>query len=313
MGIDGQLKRFYPLILCACIALAAYFQSSGIGKLVVSTIMDGTEADAPDITGTPAAAATTKTGEPILSRNPFDSVTGPIGGAPKSLDDDPPEPDLDVATTDEDPNCTFGKVSLISANEDPEWSFAAIDEGNGESKLRRLGDTVGSHTIQAFGWDRVWLAEGAKSCQLKLGEENARAAPKAKPDRAKKSSRRSSRALPEEMASKINKISDTEYTIERSVVDEILQNQAELMRSARILPEKEGDKVVGIRLFGIRNGSLLSHLGMENGDRLESINGFNMSDPQKALEAYGRLQTANSLKVQINRKGAPTTLEFKIQ
>jgi general secretion pathway protein C len=115
------------------------------------------------------------------------------------------------------------------------------------------------------------------------------------------------------MASKITKVSDTEYSVQRSLVDEILENQAELMRSARIVPEKQGDEVVGIRLFGIRNETLLGHLGLQNGDRLESINGFKMSDPQKALEAYGRLRTANKLSVQVNRKGAPVTLEFNIQ
>jgi len=52
------------------------------------------------------------------------------------------------------------------------------------------------------------------------------------------------------------------------------------MRSARVVPEKEGDKVVGIRLFGIRQDSLLGTLGLENGDRLSSINGFEMSDPR---------------------------------
>jgi general secretion pathway protein C len=253
-----------------------------------------------------------KTGEAILSRNPFDSVTGALTGRPEPEEqNDTPEP-VAVDATDEDPNCTVGKVLLISASEDPQYSFAAIDQGGG-SKLMRLGDSVGSHTVQAFGWDRVWLAEGKSTCQLKLGESGG-AAPAAKAKTAAPApGRRGASQLSPEMASKITKVSETEYTIERSVVDEILENQAELMKSARIVPEKEGDKVVGIRLFGIRNGTLLNHLGMQNGDRLESINGFNMSDPQKALEAYGRLRTADSLKVQMNRKGAPVTLELKIQ
>jgi general secretion pathway protein C len=313
MGFDRQLKRFYPLVLCGLIALAAYFQSSGIGQLVVSTIVAGTDATPPPVLiGTGVAKGKTRTGDPVLTRNPFDSVTGPIigGSTPEIPDGVPPDPD--APTSDEDPACGFGRVVLISANSDPEWSFAAIDDGTGGSKLRRLGENVGSHTIQAFGWDRVWLAEGSKVCQLKLGEGKA-AAKKTAARKPAKKSRRGGKKLSADMASKINKISDTEFTVERSVVDQILENQAELMRSARILPEKEGDKVVGIRLFGIRNGTLLNHLGMKNGDRLESINGFNMSDPQKALEAYGRLRTAQSLKVKVNRKGKPMTLEFKIQ
>ena len=115
------------------------------------------------------------------------------------------------------------------------------------------------------------------------------------------------------MAAKIHKVSETEFNVERAVVDEILENQAELMRSARIVPEKRGDKVLGIRLFGIRKGTLLSHLGFKNGDRLEAINGFEMANPQKALEAYGRLRTADALKVRINRKGAPVNIDFNIQ
>jgi general secretion pathway protein C len=119
--------------------------------------------------------------------------------------------------------------------------------------------------------------------------------------------------LPSEIANKIHKISDTQYDIERSVVDAILENQAMLMRSARVVPEKEGDKVVGIRLFGIRNDSLLGTLGVENGDRLSSVNGYDMSDPQKALEAYTRLRTADHLTLSLNRHGSPMNLDYNIK
>ena len=125
--------------------------------------------------------------------------------------------------------------------------------------------------------------------------------------------RPSSRSLDPALAAKIHKVSDTEFNIERSVVDEILEKQAELMRSARIVPEKDGDKVVGIRMFGIRKGTLLNVLGFQNSDRLVSINDFDISDPQKALEAYGRLRTVDRLKVNVVRNGAPMTIDFNIQ
>ena len=84
----------------------------------------------------------------------------------------------------------------------------------------------------------------------------------------------------------IQRISATEFNIDRGVVDKILENQAELMRQARIVPEQENGKTVGIRMFGIRPETLLGVLGMENGDRLQTINGFDMTSPEKALEAY---------------------------
>ena len=120
-------------------------------------------------------------------------------------------------------------------------------------------------------------------------------------------------SLPADIASKIQKVSDTEFNVDRSVVDKILENQAELMRSARIVPESKDGKVVGIRMFGIRPDTLLGTLGMQNGDRLESINGFNMSSPEKALEAYARLRTASNLNVKLNRRGNPVSIDYRIK
>ena len=320
MGVDAQLKRYFPLVLCGLIAMAAYFQASGIGQLVAATVGDvpATEAAAAmPALGSFASDDRETSGKPILARHPFDSVTGPLDGraAPMPM----PQAEQKVASGEpskDDPSCEFGRVLLISASDDPEWSFAAIEAGGGGSKMRRNGDDVSGYTVQAMAWDRVWFTQAGKRCQMKLGDVSkgpAKPAAGAATPGEERPARGRGRQLSPEMASKISKVSDTEFNVERSLVDEILENQAELMRSARIVPEIEGDEVVGIRMFGIRSGSLLSHLGMQNGDRLESINGFQMTDPQKALEAYGRLRSADSLKVQINRKGSPMTLEFNIQ
>ena len=51
----------------------------------------------------------------------------------------------------------------------------------------------------------------------------------------------------------------------------------------------------------------------ENGDRLQTINGFDMTSPEKALEAYARLRTADHLTVQVNRKGSNTNLDYNIK
>ncbi len=316
MGIDAQLRRYFPLVICVMIAVVAYLQASGIGQLIAAAVADGSSAPAPGPGRLldPLQSGQTKSGKPILARNPFDSVTGPLDGTSITV---PGTPDVTAVEpseglSSEDPTCSFGRVLLISASDDPAWSFAAI-EASGESELHRQGDNVAGHTIQAMSWDRVWLTNAGTRCQMKLGDK---AAAKSKPAATKKPRsrrRRRGRQLAPEMAAKIHKVSDSEYNIERSLVDEIMQNQAELMRSARIVPDKKGGDVVGVRLYGIREGTLLSHLGMKNGDRLESINGFSMSDPQKALEAYGRLRTADKLAVKIDRKGTPMTLDFNIQ
>jgi general secretion pathway protein C len=52
---------------------------------------------------------------------------------------------------------------------------------------------------------------------------------------------------------------------------------------------------------------------MENGDRLQTINGFDMSSPEKALEAYARLRTAEKLTISLNRKGQNMNIDYNIK
>ena len=100
--------------------------------------------------------------------------------------------------------------------------------------------------------------------------------------------------------------------MDRSAVDALIANPAELMK-IRVVPDKEGDRVVGLKISGIKPGSLLGMLGMENGDRLTSINGFEMNDPQKMLEAYSKLLRADHLTASVVRNGKPMNLDFSIK
>jgi general secretion pathway protein C len=326
MGFDAILKRYFPGVLCALIAIAAYFQASGMGHLVASSVaVDSSPAAAAtpprhSVSGPAANLDHTTSAEAILSRNPFDSVTGPLDGKPLDLPMNRPAMNTDPY---QDPACDGPRVLLITQAEDPAWSFTAVAGSDGKTVLRRQGDEINGQTVYYVGWDRVWFTSSAGSrCQAVFGKQSpgsARAsapvpAPAAAGSATAGAAARRGAKVPPEIAAKIHKVSETEFNVERSVVDQILENQADLMRSARIVPDKDGgDKVVGIKLFGIRPDSLLGTLGLENGDRLSSINGLEMSDPQKALEAYARLRSADRITVSINRKGKPMNLDFNMK
>src|SRR6185369_16366933 len=249
----------------------------------------------------------------ILDRNPFDHVTGSLK---------PPVVSDSVANTNDPtnpwdaPNCDGVKVLIIAASSDPDWSMAALTAtGEKGSALRRRGGEYGGKTIEYVGYDRVWFKTGGSRCQALVFKQAdvkpAAAAPAPTASEAPKPG--GPGALDPALAKGIQKISATEFNIDRGVVDKILENQADLMRQARIVPEQENGKVVGIRLFGVRNDTLLGHLGMENGDRLQTINGFDMASPEKALEAYARLRTADKLTVSINRRGQNMNLDYNIK
>jgi general secretion pathway protein C len=104
----------------------------------------------------------------------------------------------------------------------------------------------------------------------------------------------------------------THYLVDDGFVEDFLAHQETLMRTARVVPEVEDGGVVGIRLFGVRTGTPLTKLGIENGDRLETINGYALSKPEQALEAYTKMRHARQATLAIVRRGTPMTLYYRI-
>jgi general secretion pathway protein C len=322
MALDKLLKRYFWAVLLALVAFAAFFDAQGIMQVVGASL----GADEKQLAAVPLAARLppapasasrhATSAEAILSRNPFDSVTGPLNLVIAPVEEvdasSPPPPDL----TDpfHAPDCDGVRVLIIAASADPDWSFAALEtqQEKGKAFLRRRGGDLGGPTVSFIGWDRVWMKSAGQLCQTQMFKPPA---PPPVASAAPVASAPASGASPvsDDIKKGVQKVSPTEFNVDRSVVDKILENQADLMRQARIVPEQENGKVVGIRLFGVRPDTLLGTLGMENGDRLEKINGFDMASPEKALEAYARLRTADQLIVSVNRRGQEMNIDYNIK
>jgi general secretion pathway protein C len=52
---------------------------------------------------------------------------------------------------------------------------------------------------------------------------------------------------------------------------------------------------------------------MKKGDLVKTINGYDMTNPDKAIEAYGKLKTARKVSVVLERDGAPLTLDYNLK
>ena len=66
-------------------------------------------------------------------------------------------------------------------------------------------------------------------------------------------------------------------------------------------------------MYGIRRNSVLGQLGIQNGDMLRTINGYDMSSPDSALEAYARLRSAERITLNLNRRGQDQTIDYQIR
>lgn len=96
-------------------------------------------------------------------------------------------------------------------------------------------------------------------------------------------------------------------TIDRSYLIELLANPSSLNRQVRIIPSLKDGEVRGLKLYGIRPGSLPKLLGYKNGDLLLSINGVPLTNSEAALTSYTNLRRSDILSVELERKGERMT------
>jgi hypothetical protein len=109
------------------------------------------------------------------------------------------------------------------------------------------------------------------------------------------------------------KCADNKCTISRELIDTLLANTTELATSARFVPSIKEGRPNGFKLYAIRPLSVFGRLGMQNGDTVQSINGYDMTSPDAALEAYTKLRKADHLTVGVERRGQKMTLDWSVK
>lgn len=120
-------------------------------------------------------------------------------------------------------------------------------------------------------------------------------------------------ALAEAMDKGVKKRSDVHYVVDRRLLDLALANPMAIARGARIVPSIKNGVANGFKLYAIRPSSIYARVGFMNGDNVHSINGMDLSSPDKALEVYAALRATRSMRFEISRRGKPVTLRIDIK
>lgn len=334
-------------IIFATLSSTAFLSAQGTTQLVASAFLDvPVEVEPPAPSATVAVAAHTRDGHPLLSHQVFDSTLGSIpwdvpvaelpGGCESDADCEPGQTCVDNSCSggeaeppppnwnpgDPPPPPCDGSIRLVGSyvrRGAPDQSFAAITNATGSSLLYRAGMTVDERHVVSIQPNFVVLqpTSGNVCSILMFGDAppiaTVRALPPAPVVTPEAGGGDAALGISaEEMEQNIQQISETSFSINRTLVDRLLANQAALMSAARVIPHEEDGHVVGVKIYGIRRSSLLGHLGIQNGDMLRTLNGYDLTDPTAVLDAYGRLRTADSLSISMMRRGAPVTVDYAI-
>jgi general secretion pathway protein C len=271
-----------------------------------------------------ATARTQRKRDPgiILKRNIFDSAQGDLSEVPIENPDLPLD---DLPAEDVETPCkgTMRLIGTVVLPGDFERSLAAIVGTDNKAGLHRGGAEVEGSRIRAIQSDGVVLQNAGGLCRLAMFEvegaaKKPRPRPAIKPRKAptKKLGATADRnaGLSEgEMAEGIEKVNDTNYNLSRSMLNKVLDNAGKIIGIAAVAPKVEDGQSVGMEIRGIRPGTLLTKLGIQNGDILESINGQPLSNPDTALQAYTTLRTADKFNLSIRRRGQSTMINYNLQ
>ena len=260
----------------------------------------------------------------VLRRNIFDPTTGSLLGAQtQSLEEEAvaESTEAEELPPGETAACqsTIELVGALVHHRSPAYSSAILRTSSDFASVA-VGSAFADHTLVAVHSKKVELQPNSgPRCHVSMFAEkdasrNTTPTPVRTASRPPKPSRSSSGGISdEEYDAGIRKRSDTSYDIDRKLVDKLLSNRSAMMRTARVIPQEENGRVIGVKLWGIRRNSLLARIGITNGDMLRTINGFDMTSPDGALEAYARLRSADKLTVAIVRRGKPITLNYSIR
>lgn len=308
--MQDMIKRYFWVLGAAVVLVCSVFAAKATSHVIEAKFL-GDSSKTPKVhamtpsPSQPAKQTRSKDGTAFATRNMFCSECTP-----------PPA----LAATNVDPSqiaTTSLPLVLLATmvSTKPEDSYATIvNTENQRQGAYAVGDIVPGATgkVKEIHYKYIDFENAGRTERLVLVGAQAPTAPtpvaQAEPQPASTGD-----DLQDAINNGVKKTGDNTYEIDKSLVDKALANPMALAKGARVVPAVKNGKPDGFKLYAIRPTSVYSKLGLTNGDTLQSINGFELTSADKALEVYTKLREATQLEVEITRRGKPMTMKYSIR
>jgi general secretion pathway protein C len=204
--------------------------------------------------------------------------------------------------------------TLVSS--DPSWSFASVqDVTTNKAQTFMVGDRIQGAEVTDIERERVIILNNNRreyiDNQPGAGEAPALSttATVTPPPVVAANTAPTANGL----GAGIKQVSDNEYEVQRTEIDRTLSNLNDVAMQARIVPAFKDGVAQGFKLFSIRPDSIYSKIGVQNGDVIRRINGFDLNSPEKALEVYSKLKEANRIDIELERNGSVVRKTYNVR
>ncbi len=190
-----------------------------------------------------------------------------------------------------------------------EWSIASLlDMEASKASPYRVGDEILGAKIVGIELRRVIVLNEGKREYIDATEPSGggRPAGRTPPKKENKPAE-----APD--GSGIRATAANTYEVPRDELQKAMDNMSQLASQARIVPSFKNGESQGFKIFAIKPNSLYTKLGIQNGDIIKRVNGFDINSPDKALELYSKLQNSNRIEIEFDRGGTATRKTYNIR
>lgn len=309
-----NLLREYGWILnLFFIALGAYFLAGAVNAVVARSIrvMPTAEAVSEGRLERRPSRQTTEFSA-ISARNLFGAKKDVVEAQTEETEANDPAVALGPYRYEDLKRCTLPASvrGTLVAEGAPEWSVAVIYLNNSrETQVFSINEghnEISSDAVLVDVLDREVVVRRTDHFELcpAEGEKGAATTPSRPPLRPAPSTGGGGEG--------VTKVSATEYRIDGEYLDDTLTNLNKVATQARIVPSFRNGKANGFKLFSIKPGSIYSKIGLQNGDVIQKVNGYEINSPDKALALYQKLRDASSVSIELMRRGRNTNLSYSI-
>lgn len=293
-------ERYVMALNLMLIGILAYFLALSVNDIILGRVAGGAAAHLPSLLGAEPSAAVTRPRafyDAISRRDIFNLV--PVTEAP-----------AEVAT-----NLHIKLLGTSSLTLSQPFIIVE-DDNNHEQSLYRMGDEIpDAGKLVGVYQDHAIIMHQGRRIKLEMPADR-NAAPSELPRPFGLPGGPFRRNLPRRpmRQSGVREIEPNRYVLDRSTVNNNLNNMATLFTQVRAIPNLGPDgQSNGFKLSEIQPDSIFQQIGLRDGDILTGVGGKSVGDPTQAIGLLGSLRNQSSISLTVMRGGQSVQLQYNIR
>jgi general secretion pathway protein C len=301
-------KRYFWTVHLLFIAVVAYMLAR-----TVNVFVEGALLALPSSTGRSAAASQPADVVAMLDIEGLSRVTGlPVPAPEPEVTLGGGEPAVDMNSQPVKTSLRVRLLGTLLAGL-KQWSLASIQDMNTQkSQTFFIGDKIQGAEVLEIERNRVIIKNNGHR-EFINNEAGDGAAPVAAAPTPSQPVAANGASPNTGLGTGIRALDENNYEVPRAEIDRTLSNLNEVAMQARIVPAFKDGVAHGFKLFSIRPDSIYSKIGVQNGDVIRRINGFDLNSPEKALEIYSKLKEASRIEIDIDRNGSVLKKTYSVR